>query len=221
MALAIDNASLLAESNQALQELQGLYAQQTYKTWQQQIVGRKVAYKFRAHNVKPLGEPVPPAKSDDPNQVQIPISLRGIRLGRLVLKREEGSGAWTEEEKILLAQASEQVALALENARLYEEAQARAMREQTINALTASLSRSLDVETLLKAAVKQLGEVPGIWDVAVHIQSPQAPENILPALPEEHIDENFNEVDQNLGNQHISGNGHHPGNSQPPGPDSV
>ena len=166
-------------------------------------------------------EPVPPAKSDDPNQVQIPISLRGIRLGRLVLKREEGSGAWTEEEKILLAQASEQVALALENARLYEEAQARAMREQTINALTASLSRSLDVETLLKAAVKQLGEVPGIWDVAVHIQSPQAPENILPALPEEHIDENFNEVDQNLGNQHISANGHHPGNSQPPGPDSV
>jgi GAF domain-containing protein len=221
IALAIDNASLLTESHQALQELQGLYAQQTYKTWQQQIIGRKVAYKFRSHNVKPLREPVPPAKSDDPNQVQIPINLRGIRLGRLVLKREEDSGAWTEEEKILLAQASEQVALALENARLYEEAQARAMREQTINALTASLSRSLDVETLLKAAVKQLGEVPGIWDVAVHIQSPQAPENLLPAPPEKQFDENSGEVDQTPGNQRISGNGHHPGNSQPSGPDSI
>ena len=215
--LAIDNASLLAESNQALQELQGLYAQQTYKTWQQQIVGRKVAYKFRAHTVKPLGEPVPPAEPSDPNQVQIPISLRGTRLGRIVLKRDENSAAWTEEEKILLAQASEQVALALENARLYEEAQARVMREQTINALTASLSRSLDIETLLKAAVKQLGEVPGILDVAVHIQSPQAPENILTALPQEHIDENSNEVDPAPGNQHITGNGHHPENDQPSG----
>lgn len=220
IALAIDNVSLLSESNQALQELQGLYAQQTYKTWQQQVVGRKVAYQFRAHHVKPLEEPVPSAGSDDPSQVQIPINLRGIRLGRLVLKRDENAGPWTEEEKILLAQASEQVALALENARLYEEAQARAMREQTINALTASLSRSLDIETLLKAAVKQIGEVPGIWDVAVHIQSPQEPDNNLPAVPEELLDEKSNEVDRTPGNHHTSGNGHHPGNSQSFGPGS-
>jgi GAF domain-containing protein len=220
IALAIDNTTLLAESHQALQELQGLYAQQTHKTWQQQIVGRKVAYSFKSHHIQPLGEPVPPLEPDDPNQVQIPISLRGIRLGRLVLKRDETIGSWTEEEKSLLAQASEQVALALENARLYEEARARAMREQTINALTASLSRSLDVETLLRAAVKQLGEVPGIWDVAVHIQTPQVTGEVTSDLPEEDSlpDDKPDRVDQASENQRTPGNGHLPGNDQPTKP---
>jgi GAF domain-containing protein len=220
IALAIDNTTLLSESHQALQELQGLYARQTHKTWQQQIVGRKVAYAVRSHRIQPVVEPTPPLETDDPNQVQVPISLRGIRLGRLVLKRDENIGPWTEEEKNLLAQASEQVALALENARLYEEAQARAMREQTINALTASLSRSLDVETLLRAAVKQLGEVSGIWDVAVHIQSPQTPEEVIPVAAEEDNlpGDKSNGVDQAPGDQRIPGNGHIPGNSQPTRP---
>jgi GAF domain-containing protein len=220
IALAIDNTTLLAESHQALQELQGLYARQTHKTWQQQIVGREVAYALRSNRIQPLGEPASMLETDDPNQVQVPISLRGIRLGRLVLKRDEGIGPWTEEERNLLAQASEQVALALENARLYEEAQARAMREQTINALTASLSRSLDVETLLRAAVKQLGDVPGIWDVAVHIQSPQTPVQVIPGVPEDETlpSDRSNGVDQAPENQRIPGNGHFPGNSQPTRP---
>jgi GAF domain-containing protein len=203
IALAIDNANLLAESNHALQELQGLYAQQTQKTWQQQMLGRKLAFALRSHQIQPLTDELDPGEPVDPLEVQVPIALRGVHLGRLVLKRAEHGAPWTEEEKNLLAQASEQVALALENARLYEEAQSRAQIEQTINALTVSLSRSLDVETLLRSAVAQLGEVPGIWDVAVHIQSPETIRDAEPGLP---IEENDPE-DKSKGNGHIPGNG--------------
>ena len=217
IALAIDNANLLAESNQALQELQGLYAQQTHKTWQEQAAGRRLAFALRSHHIQPLGAHIDLGEIDDPHQVQIPIRLRGVRLGSLVLKRDETADPWTEEEKNLLAQASEQVALALENARLYEEAQARALREQTINALTASLSRSLDVETLLRSAVAQLGEVPGVWDVAVHIQTPQPTAADELDLPEEPSQSENN----SNGKERIPGNGHVSGNGQPIEPDGA
>jgi GAF domain-containing protein len=211
IALAIDNANLLAESNQALQDLQDLYTRQTHRTWQQQTQGHKLAFSLSSHRVRPLDEPVDLEESGSPYQVQVPINLRGVRLGRLVLKRDESAGAWSEEEKNLLVQASEQVALALENARLYEEAQARAQREQTINALTANLSRSLDVETLLRSAVQQLGEVPGVWDVAVHIQSPERLQvaGDDPSKPDRRAS----------GEDGASGNGHHPTNNQPLKPD--
>jgi GAF domain-containing protein len=211
IALAIDNANLLAESNQALQELQGLYAQHTHKTWQQQMAGHKLAFELKSHHVQPLAGSLDLEEPVNPHQVQVSISLRGVRLGRLVLKRDQNAAPWSEEEKNLLSQASEQVALALENARLYDEAQSRALREQTINALTASLSRSLDVETLLRSAVKQLGEVPGIWEVAVHIQSPETVQDADPGLPEEHSHPD----NKSNGKDRIPGNGHIPGNSQP------
>ncbi len=209
IALAIDNATLLAESNKALQELQDLYIRQTHKTWMQQMRGHRLAFALKSHRIQPAEEAADQEQPDNPHQVKIPISLRGVRLGSLILKRDENTSAWTEEEKNLLTQASEQVALALDNARLYEEAQARASREQAINTLTANLSRSLDVETLLKAAVKQLGEIPDVWEVAVHIQPPDAgnptgiPEEITRPRPK------------------LKGNGHARGNGKTLEPDGL
>jgi GAF domain-containing protein len=215
--LAIDNANLLAESNQALQELQGLYTQQIHKTWEEQAAGHRLAFSLKSHRIQPMKSAVDLGESEDPLQVQIPIRLRGVHLGRLVLKRDENAGPWSEEERNLLAQASEQVALALENARLYEEAQARALREQTINALTASLSRSLDVETLLRSAVAQLGEVPGIWEAAVHIQTPQPVKEDEPdqQVEQSQADHQSNGKEHPPGKGDVPGNGHLPGKNQP------
>lgn len=185
VALAIDNANLLAESHKALQDLQDLYIRQIHKTWAQQTKGRKLAFALKSDRVQPEAKAEERNEAKNPYRVQIPINLRGIRLGSLVLKRDENSAAWTEEEKNLLAQASDQVALALDNARLYEETQARAQREQTINTLTANLSRSMDVETLLRSAVKQLGELPDVWEVAVHIKPTETEINSEADQPEE------------------------------------
>jgi GAF domain-containing protein len=210
VALAIDNANLLTESHKALQDLQDLYIRQIHKTWSQQTKGRTLAFALRSDHVQPDVEAEKPDDAENPYRVQIPINLRGIRLGNLVLKRNENSAAWTEEEKILLAQASNQVALALDNARLYEETQARAQREQTINTLTANLSRSMDVETLLRSAVKQLGELPDVWEVAVHIQPAEAENTTEPDQAEP-----FNNL-----HQKSNGNGQIGVNGQPPKPDN-
>ncbi len=62
-----------------------------------------------------------------------------------------------------------QVALAVENARLLEESQRRALREQTVNDLSSRFSRSLNVDTLLQNAVRELHRIPQVSEVSVYI----------------------------------------------------
>lgn len=62
-----------------------------------------------------------------------------------------------------------QVALAMENARLLDESQRRAMREQKVNEFSNRFSRSLDVDALLQKAVRELHSLPQVSEVAVLI----------------------------------------------------
>jgi GAF domain-containing protein len=50
-----------------------------------------------------------------------------------------------------------QVALALENARLFEESQRRALREHQIYEITSKVRRSPDIATILRTTVEELG----------------------------------------------------------------
>jgi hypothetical protein len=73
--------------------------------------------------------------------------------------------------------------LALENAHLLEETQRRAEREQMLGQMTTRFTRSLDMDTLLQTAVRELGQLLDVAEVSVHVLPPEEP---LPAdLPEE------------------------------------
>ena len=69
---------------------------------------------------------------------------------------------------------SAQVGLALENARLLEDTQRRAEREQLVGQMTAQFTRSLDMDAVLRTAVRELGQLPQVAEVAVHVVSPEA-----------------------------------------------
>jgi GAF domain-containing protein len=66
---------------------------------------------------------------------------------------------WTDSELQLVQRTVQQAALALENARLLEEIQQRAAQEQIINQVTASLQRSMNVDTVMRSAVEQVGRL--------------------------------------------------------------
>jgi len=59
----------------------------------------------------------------------------------------------------------------LESARLFEEAQGRATRQQMINQLTASIARTLDTDGVLRTAALQLGELPAVVEATVLLAS--------------------------------------------------
>ena len=72
----------------------------------------------------------------------------------------------------LLDEVAGQVGLAVDNIRLLEEATQRAQQEQAVGKLATHFSQSLDLDTLLQTAARELGQLPDVSEVSVFIGQP-------------------------------------------------
>jgi len=88
--------------------------------------------------------------------------------------KPEDAGEWSEEERSLLQTLIDQLSVALESARLYEETRRRALREQQAGQITSLIRETLDIDVILKTAVSELGQALGDVEVAVAL----SPEDI-------------------------------------------
>ena len=69
----------------------------------------------------------------------------------------------------VVVEVAYQVGLAVDNIRLLEEATERAKQEQMVGKLAARFSQSLDLDTLLQTAARELGQLPNISEVSVFV----------------------------------------------------
>jgi GAF domain-containing protein len=169
VALAIENARLLEESRRALEELERLYGGRAREAWQVWAAFRPAAYRYTGVDVEPLPAPVPLTGEGDGRQLAVPIRLWGQAIGTVLLKRTEEQPPWSPEERRLAEEMGEQIALALENARLIAETESRAARERLLSEMTSRLTRSLDMDALLEVAVRELARLPEVAEVAVYV----------------------------------------------------
>jgi GAF domain-containing protein len=169
VALAIENARLLEESRRALEELERLYGSRAREAWQVWAAFRPAAYRYTGVDVEPLPAPVPLTGEGDGRQLAVPIRLWGQAIGTVLLKRTEEQPPWSPEERRLAEEMGEQIALALENARLIAETESRAARERLLSEMTSRLTRSLDMDALLEVAVRELARLPEVAEVAVYV----------------------------------------------------
>jgi GAF domain-containing protein/HAMP domain-containing protein len=102
----------------------------------------------------------------------LPLMVAGQVIGLLMVASRQFH-TWTEAELRTLRSLSTQVASAVENARLFQQMQARAAREQALNQMTARFARSLNVDSVLQSAVRELGQSLQVTEVAVHLALPQ------------------------------------------------
>ena len=77
---------------------------------------------------------------------------------------------WQEDEKILLETVASRVSLALENTRLVAEAQQRAEQERVIGQVTTRMRETLDIETILRTAVKEMRQSLALSGAEVRLQ---------------------------------------------------
>jgi GAF domain-containing protein len=174
IALAIENARLIEESQSAIQQLQLLMAEKTTLSWKEHENQQNRGFIYSPLGVLPIQTDAKELNGDTPQatggrSIKVPISLRGKQIGAIALKRKSAEAPWTEVEQDMANKIAVQVALAVENARLLEESQKRAVREQTVNDLSSRFSRSLDVDTLLQNAVRELHRIPQVSEVSVFI----------------------------------------------------
>jgi len=189
VAVAIENVRLLEESERALQEVERLYGQQAREVWQQRAAQR-LAYRYTGVGVEAASPPrvsesgAPGRRGKEASAQEqggngrhlvAPIRLRGQDIGSITLRQDPQEDPWSPEEVALMEEVSTQVALALENARLLEESQRRARRERMLSEMTARFTRSLDFNTVLQAAARELGQLSGVVEASVHVGAPQTP----------------------------------------------
>ncbi len=94
----------------------------------------------------------------DIHAMATPLKLRDQVIGVLGIHDQNPNRRWTEDEIALVEAVSEQMSLALESARLFEETQHRAAREEVIARLTQAVWGGDDIQAVLSNAVANLGE---------------------------------------------------------------
>jgi GAF domain-containing protein len=157
VALAIDNARLLSQSQASLEQIEALYNQQVQSSWQKRLAGQSVIYTYNPLWIKTATQIDPIYLQEDSHLLKVPISVRGQLLGRLVLRRDTDQPAWSDAENQLLVESADQIALALENARLVEEAHTRSNQLQFLHELTSAAAAQDNLEKLLADVVQRIG----------------------------------------------------------------
>lgn len=170
VALAIDNAILLEESRAALQQLETLSAANAAKIWKTYLKDSVRGVTYTPLGVTPISNTsIELEDNENEKVISIPISLRGQPIGTISLKRKASDPNWAEADREMTERVASQVALAVENARLLEESQRRAAREQKASEFSNRFSRFLDVDALLQNAVQELHNLPQVEEVSVFI----------------------------------------------------
>jgi GAF domain-containing protein len=99
----------------------------------------------------------------------VPITLRDQKLGSITLHREKNEAPWTSADLSVVNDAITQVAVALDNARLLEETQRSATREQLIGEITLKIRETLDIETIAKTATEEIRKALDLPEVNIHL----------------------------------------------------
>jgi GAF domain-containing protein len=112
--------------------------------------------------------------TESKNGLNIPVRLRGQVIGRLKLNPPEASRQWTEDEIAMAEATAERVALALEGARLLDDAQKRAARETFLSDISAKLGASFQLDSILRDTVEELGQTLKNTTVSFQLVNPSA-----------------------------------------------
>ncbi|HSG44947.1 MAG TPA: GAF domain-containing protein, partial [Anaerolineales bacterium] len=172
IAIAIENMRLLEESQTALMQVEALTAVRTRDSWKQKSQESQFTYTYT-----PLGMVSGKASKISDQALNIPITLRGQKIGTISLIRKNNT-QWNEMDVEMVNEVAYQTGLAVDNIRLVDQATERAQQEQTVGELATRFSQSSDIDNLLQIAARELGQVAGVAEVSVFLghmpeQTPQ------------------------------------------------
>ncbi len=181
VAVALDNAQLYQASQAALEAQRRAYGEAGRKAWWQLSQARRTqGYRCDQFGLNPAEDAWRPemrqaiasgniVKVAAPAEkvVAVPIQIHGQTVGVLRFRKEEED--WLDEEIGLLETLADRLSTALESARLYEDTQRRAAREQLVGEVTAKIRETLDMETVLKIAADEMRQALELPEVSVRL----------------------------------------------------
>lgn len=158
VAIAIENARLFREMEEALTELRQANRQYISSAWQERLQAGRLEHIVRAPGT---------AEAEGAREISVPLSLRDQPIGYIRLETTE---EWTEEDQAWVESLATQVAISLENARLVEESNQAATRERLSASIIQRLWSTQSVEGILQTAVRELGRALDVSEAAIELK---------------------------------------------------
>jgi GAF domain-containing protein len=185
LAIAIENARLFEQAEQNLRELRELSRDASQRSWAEFLAEAREEEKHYSHGPESKGMQihrsrvvervlgagsmiVSTGKDGRQTFLAAPIVVRNEVVGVLGVE-PEAARDWTQDDLQLLQSIAERTALAIENARLYIQAQRAAEREGLINEIASRLQRAPSLAMLLETATRELAEALGTENVYAEI----------------------------------------------------
>lgn len=165
LGIALENDQLYHQTRENLEEIRALNREYLQRVWAETIeTYGELNYDYTSAGA---GEDRGWA-----NMMKMPLVLRDEVIGEIVLEMERDK--LSEDELAFVNNVTTQTAIALENARLLQETERRAIQEQKLNELASRFSRAISIDEILRAAAQELGQLPAVADVSVQL-NPVAP----------------------------------------------
>jgi len=183
MALALERSRLLDETQAALEQVEETYRRYLEREWGDFLTSTSRTWGYidginGLENTEDIwsaeieeaiqqGAIVAKTKDESANgrgsaTLALPIKLRGQTIGVLDFTDENADRVWSEDDKMLVEALADQVALALENARLLEQTERRAHRERLSSELASKIHAAGDTRAILATAADELGRALGV-----------------------------------------------------------
>ncbi|HHH41949.1 MAG TPA: GAF domain-containing protein [Chloroflexi bacterium] len=180
IAIAISNARLFQQAQAALEAERRAYGEISREAWAQVLQARPDwGYLCTAHGLYPTDGPWSPEMvqarqtgqivQNDGEVVAVPVKIRGQVVGAVRFRKPKQAGGWTTDELTLVKTLTEQLGVALESARLYQDSQRRALRERLTGEVTARIRETLDLEMMLKTAAQEVRQALGLPEVVIRL----------------------------------------------------
>ncbi|NMC85782.1 MAG: GAF domain-containing protein [Anaerolineaceae bacterium] len=190
LALVIDKATQIQALQEHVANLEESYRSYTRGAWTSHLASIKENLNYAFVNdtlsteFEPFkiseeamnnGEIVTAAPGDENNPdsdesiMAVPIVLRDQVLGVLNIKYK--GKEIPRDLTALVSNASDRLALALENARLLEQIQQRADREHLVGEISSKLRSATDIDSILRTTAAELGKSLGIDEVRIQLRA--------------------------------------------------
>lgn len=189
VSVAIENTRLFDEARRSLAETENAYRQFLRKEWGRIPGEEKLAgFRYTQDGVVRLEKPIrraefaeaeqkgqavllPAGRKGEPAQLIVPIRLRGEAIG-VVQLNSAIDRPWNQDEIDIVTAVVERIALSAENARLFEQTSQRAARERILGEISTRMNASMRMDSILTAAVEEIGHVFGDAEVVLQLHTP-------------------------------------------------
>jgi GAF domain-containing protein len=193
VSIAFENTRLLSDARTALSQVQEVYNEFTRTAWSRAAsIAEQPGFRYQSGRIEILEDALqsPDVVSAVVNgqivanraneaekkrgTLAVPVKLREEVIGVLHIESDNSSHEWNEDEISLVQAVAERAAIAMENARLFQDARRRASKEQLISEASARIGSALNLENILQTTAEELERVLGGSEVLIQFQNKEA-----------------------------------------------